>query len=318
LGLLLYNALRFDNPFEFGMHYALAGERQVTRQLFSLRYFWFNFRVFFLEPAHWIARSPFIRGADVPPLPAGYAQVRSPFGILTNIPLVWLALAAPLAWRSQSGQAASILRWFVMAVALLFGACALTICLFWSSSFRYEVDFLPSLFLLAVVGVLGLERALADRPVWQRAARWGWGLLLGFSLAFNVLASVEHYAEAHSNLGTILLRRGQFPEAIAELKQALRIDPDYNEAVINLGTTFLQMDRVQEAIEQYDRAIRTHPGTVEAYTNLGTALARLGRLPEAIENWKQALRINPNCATARHNLDIALEQAGNPKEAGNH
>ena len=87
--------------------------------------------------------------------------VEGPFGILTNIPLVWLALAVPLAWRSRPGQAGSILRWFVMAVALLFGICALTIGTFFSASLRYEVDFLPALVLLAVVGILGLERVLA-------------------------------------------------------------------------------------------------------------------------------------------------------------
>ena len=127
---MLYNALRFDSPFEFGMRYQLAGERQVTQQFFSLRYLWFNFRVYFLEPARWSARFPFVHGIAVPPLPAGYGGVEDPFGVLTNIPLVWLALAVPLAWRSRSGQAGSILRWFVMAVALLFGICALTLGLF--------------------------------------------------------------------------------------------------------------------------------------------------------------------------------------------
>jgi predicted negative regulator of RcsB-dependent stress response len=318
LGLLLYNALRFDNPFEFGMHYALAGERQVTRQLFSLHYLWFNFRVFFLEPARWSTLSPYIRGAAVPFLPAGYAQVRNPYGILTNIPLVWMALAVPLAWRSQPGQTALILRWFVTAVALLFGACALTIGLFWSASFRYEVDFLPALILLAVVGILGFEYALAGRLVWRRAARWGWGLMLGFSVAFNLLASVEHYAEAHSNLGTILLRQGHVREAVSQFEQALRIDPDYNEALINLGSTLLQMGQVQEAIARYEQAVRIHPGSAEAYNNLGVALAHLGRVQEAIENWRQALRINPDYADAHRNLEIALGQTGNRKETGNH
>jgi tetratricopeptide (TPR) repeat protein len=314
---MLYNARRFDNPFEFGQHYQLAGERQISQQLFSLHYLWFNFRVYFLEPARWSTLSPYILGAVVPLLPAGYAQVRNPFGLLTSIPLVWLALAVPLAWRSQLGQAASILRWFVIAVALLFGACALTIGLFWSASFRYEVDFLPALLLLAVVGVLGLERTLADRPIWRRAARWGWGLMLGFSVAFNVLASVEHYAEAHSNLGTILLRQGHAREAVSQFEQALRIDPDYNEALINLGSTLLQMGQVQEAIARYEQAVRTHPGSPEAYNNLGVALARLGRVQEAIQNWRQALRINPDYADAHRNLEIALGQTGNPKEAGN-
>ncbi len=159
LGLMLYNELRFDNPFEFGWHYQLAGLRQDTGQHFSLRYLWFNFRVYFLEPARWSSRFPFVEGIGVPPLPAGYYEAGEAFGILTNIPLVWLALAAPLAWRSRSGQAGSILRWFVTAVALLFGICASTVGTFFDADMRYAVDFLPALVLLAVVGILGLERA---------------------------------------------------------------------------------------------------------------------------------------------------------------
>ena len=104
LGLMLYNALRFDSPFEFGIRYQLAGERQVTRQFFNLHYFWFNFRVYFLEPVRWSRRFPFVREIAVPPLPVGYGRVETSFGVLTNIPLVWLALAVPLAWRGWSDR----------------------------------------------------------------------------------------------------------------------------------------------------------------------------------------------------------------------
>ena len=72
LGLMLYNALRFDNPFEFGWHYQLAAARQDTRQFFSLHYLWFNFRVYFLEPARWSGRFPFVHEIAVPPLPPGH------------------------------------------------------------------------------------------------------------------------------------------------------------------------------------------------------------------------------------------------------
>ena len=51
--------------------------------------------------------------------------------------------------------------------------------------------------LLAVVGVFAVERALAGQPAWRRAARCGWGLLLAFSVAFNLLASFELQADNH-------------------------------------------------------------------------------------------------------------------------
>ena len=256
LGLMLYNALRFDNPFEFGAHYQLGWQRWVARPMFSLRYLWFNFRVNFLEPVRWNARFPFVQEAAVPPLPSGYTVVQHPFGVLTNIPLVWLALAVPLAWRERSGPEQGVLRMFVAATALLFGMCALTLGLYFSAAARYEVDFLPALVLLAVVGILSLERALACQPLWRRVARWGYGLLLAFSVAFNLLASVEYYAEGHYEVGGIRLHEGRVQEAIEQYQQALRIKPDYGEPHLNLGLALWQAGRIPEAIEHYQQALQ--------------------------------------------------------------
>ena len=325
LGLMLYNARRFGSPFEFGQHYILTGEPHGG-QFFSLGYLWFNFRVYVLGPALWSTRFPFVHGTVVPALPMGYTQVRNPFGILTNIPLVWLALAAPLAWRGRLGTEASVLRWFVLAVALLFGMCALTVGLFWSSNFRYEVDFLPALVLLAVVGILGLERVLAptsesgqaDRRAWRRAARWGWGLLLGFSVAFNVLASTVYYAEAHNSLGLTLAGLGRQQEAMMQWEQALRIKPDYAEAHNNLGVALAQMGWLEEAMKHWEQALRIRSDYAEAHKNLGNALVQRGRLHDAIDHYEQALRIDPDMAEAHNNLGVALGRLGKLEDAIGH
>jgi tetratricopeptide (TPR) repeat protein len=326
LGLMLYNALRFDNPFEFGMRYQLNGKRQATYQFFSLHYLWFNFRVYFLEPARWGVRFPFVHEMAVPSLPVGYAFTEKSFGILSNIPLVWLALAVPLAWRSQSGQARLMLRWFVMAVALLFGVCALTLGLFCGASFRYEVDFLPALLLLAVVGILGLERVLAptsesgqaDRLVWRRAVRWGWGLLLGLSVAFNLLASAGYYAEAQNSLGIILVGLGRQEEAVEHWKQALQIEPDYAEAHYNLAVALMHMGNLEDAIEHYEQALRIKPDYAEAHNNLGVVLMGLGRDTEAIGQFEQVLRLKPASAGTHNNLGNALLRAGRIQDAISH
>jgi tetratricopeptide (TPR) repeat protein len=315
LGLMLYNALRFNDPFEFGQHYQLSAQRQVTLRFFGLDYLWFNFRVYFLEPARWVAHFPFVHDSAVPPRPASHMQVETPFGILTNIPLAWLAVAVPLAWQNRSEQAGSILRWFVTAVALLFGICALTVGLFWSASYRYEVDFLPALVLLAVIGILGLERGLAYQPARRLAARCGWGLMLGFSVAFSLLTSVEYCAEADYNLGATLHEAGRIPEAIAHYEQALRLNPDYVEAHLNLGTTLAQTGEIEDAIAHFEQALRIKPDYVEAHNDLGTALARTGKIEEAIAHYEQALRIRPDYAEAHFNLGFVLAQTGKIDDA---
>ena len=309
-GLMLYNSLRFDNPFEFGMRYQLNGQGQTTYRFFSLHYLWFNFRVYSLQPARWSAHFPFVHDIVVPPLPTGHPMVGKPFGVLTNIPLVWLTLAVPLAWRNRPEPAASILRWFVLAVALLFGICALTLGLFCGANFRYEVDFLPALMLLAVVGVLGLERALAptsesgqaDRPARRRAVRWGLGLLLGFSLAFNVLAGVENYADTHYGMGIALGLSGRMQEAMAQYEQALRFNPDYAEAHSNLGVALAQAGKTQEAIGHFEQALLINPDYAGVHYNLGVALEQLGKPIEAIQHYQQALRIKPDYTEARNAL----------------
>jgi hypothetical protein len=133
LGLMLYNALRFDNPFEFGWHYQLQGGYQpITARPFSLHYLWFNFRYYFWEPMRWSSHFPFLQTVLPSPLPSGYYGAGKSYGgiILVHYPLIWLVLAAPLAWRGRPGEEVSVLRWFVAALFLLFVTCALTICLF--------------------------------------------------------------------------------------------------------------------------------------------------------------------------------------------
>ncbi|HUI07576.1 MAG TPA: tetratricopeptide repeat protein [Verrucomicrobiae bacterium] len=327
LGLMLYNALRFDNPFEFGWHYQLAGgDPQDTIHPFGLHYLWFNFRVFFVRPAHWSSRFPFVHDITAPPRPAGHGGAEHCFGVLTNVPLVWLALAAPLAWRRRPAETRSTLRAFLAAVALFFGICTLTICLHRGANTRYEMEFLPALVWLAAIGVLSLERALAPtsdpgpicRPVWRRAARWVWGLLLGFSVAFNLLASTERCAEADYDLGNALLTLDEMPEAAAQYYQALRLKPDYADAHKSLGVALAREGKFDRAIEQFEEGLRLTPGDAKTHRNLGMALQEAGRMPEAIEQYQQALRIRPDYPEVHYNLAGILMQLDRPSDAIEH
>jgi tetratricopeptide (TPR) repeat protein len=315
LGLMLYNGLRFDNPFEFGLQYQLSAVSLVGRGLFHPQYLWFNFRLCFLEPARWSAHFPFVHEIAMPPRPPGYALIQNPFGILTNIPLVWLALAAPLAWRGRVELATWDLRWFLAAVTLLFVACALPLLSYENAILRFEVDFLPSLLLLTVMGILGLERALAGRPVRRRVARWAWVVLLVFSVAFNLLASVQVYANQRWELGNALLQSGRALQATRVFEQVLRLKPDFPEAHMSFGRALLQMGRMQDAIKQYEEALRFDPNYIEAHANLADALLRVGNIPEALAHCEQALRINPDYADAHLDLGNAFLYMGKIPEA---
>jgi tetratricopeptide (TPR) repeat protein len=310
LGLMLYNALRFGSPLEFGEHYQLASDRQDTAQHFSLRYLWFNFRVYFLAPVRWSGVFPFAREIVAPSRPAGHAPIEDPFGILANIPLAWLALAAPLAWRGRREDERRPLRALILGVALVFGTSAFVLGLFYGNCSRYEFEFLPALILLAVVGILGLERALVSQPGWRQAVRAGWIALLAFSIAFNLLESAEHHVVERYNLGNWLRQLGRNDEAIGAFREAIALRPDYAEAHDNLGSTLLQGGRTEEAATEFQAALRLRPDSAEAHNNLANVLLARGQAAAAIAEYGQAARLDPASAVMRYNLGSALLQAG--------
>ena len=302
LGLMLYNFLRFENPFEFGMRYQLSGVRQIGQQHFSLRYLWFNSRVYFLEPARWSDHFPFVKDAVCPPVPSGHSNVERPFGVLTNVPVVLAALAIPLIWKPQFKQSSSTLRWFIAAVILLFVSSALTLGLFCGANFRYETEFLPSLLLLAVTGILIVERAMANRSIYRQLFRCAFGVTLVLSIAFNLLASVVPHAQAHNILGFQLFQDGKLSQAINQYQQALRLDPDYVRAHRNLGLAESDLGRTQEAIEQFEQTLRLDSNDVKAEYGLAAVLERTGRTSDAIIHYRQALKLKPDLIEAQSAL----------------
>lgn len=317
-GLMLYNAARFGSPLEFGWRYALTVYHSEAVQRFSLRYLWFNFRVYFLEPVLWRTSFPYVHDITTPTLPIGYVWVEHPFGVLSNIPVVWLVLAVPLAWRGRSAEARSVLCGFVAAAALLFGIVALTLCLFFAACARYEVDFLPVLELLAVLGILGLERALTHRPFWRLTVRCGCALLLSFSVAFNLLASVEQRALTRNIFGLNLAIVGRPQEAIAQHEQSLRLKADDAEAHYRLAVLYAKINRLGDAEQHYQLTIHYAPQMPEAYFELGVVSEQLDKRTAAAAAYRDALRVKPDFAFAHNNLANLLAEDGKLDEAIQH
>jgi tetratricopeptide (TPR) repeat protein len=317
LGLMLYNTLRFDSPFEFGWHYQLnGGYRPTTAQQFSLHYLWFNFRFYFLEPMRWGGHFPFLQGVPLLPLPSGHLGVGDPYGgILSNYPLVWLVLAAPLAWRGRPVEGVSVLHWFVAAVFLFFVICALTICLFFAAGSRYEMDFLPALMLLVVIGILGLEGALVGSPVWRRIARWSWCLLLVYVVVFDTLECVEAQAEANYLAGNFILSQGRVDEAIIQYQKALALWPESAHAHGGLGNALFQKGKMNETIIQYQKAVEIKPDFAEAHNNLGYCFLQIGRVDEAIVQYRRTIELQPRFVQAYNNLGNAFRRKRMAAEA---
>jgi tetratricopeptide (TPR) repeat protein len=315
LGLMFYNDLRFGSPFEFGWHYQLTSFQNKAAQQFSLHYFWFNFHFYFLQPMAWKSHFPFLEVIPSPPFPAGYGGMGAPYsGILIQYPVVWAALLAPLAWKNRPMEEMSPLRWFTGAVFLLFVISALTLCLFFSAGSGYESDFLPALVLLAVIGVFGLDRTLAGLPAWRRVACCGWCIVLGWSIIFNILASVEAHAGGEYMAGNYFSNQRQSDTAIRYFQRAVMLQPGSATFHFALANAFSQAGRVNEAIDQYQQALKIKPDYAEADNNLGYTLIRAGKANEAVAYFQKAVDMEPSYQ-AYYNLAYAYRRNGMATDA---
>jgi tetratricopeptide (TPR) repeat protein len=314
-GLLLYNHLRFGDSLEFGQRYQLAAERQSTVRHFSLGYLGYNLRLYFFAPTSWSRFFPFIQGTVVPPLPPGHARPENVISVLPNLPLAALALLAPLAWRQRSREEAGPLRAFLAAVGLLFALFLLPLLLYYWTSNRYEVEFLPPLILLAMAGIFGIERALADRGPWLGLARAGWIALLVFSIGFSLLASLGRYAAECQAEGSFLLQSGKWAEAADKFQAALRVNSRMAEAEAGWGDTLLALGRPGAAAAHYGEAVQLAPDSALAHFKLASSLDGAGQLDGALAEYAASLRLDPGQAETHNQLGVALARSRRLPEA---
>jgi Flp pilus assembly protein TadD len=126
----------------------------------------------------------------------------------------------------------------------------------------------------------------------------------------RALAVTSGNFRAHAGLAEVRSRQNRIDEAIAHYSEAVRLAPDEAEWHTNLGLLLVQKGEFARAAESFARAVGLRPQDAESYNNLGAMLARLGRTPEAIAAYRRALEIRPQYALARRNFGLSLAAQG--------
>lgn len=117
------------------------------------------------------------------------------------------------------------------------------------------------------------------------------------------------------NLGILLVRKGDFDEAIDVLGELSRANPDLPLPHYHLGLAFARTQDLGQARKSFETAVRLRPNFPEALFNLGLACAMQGATEEAETHLRASISKQPDHAASRHYLGLVLRQLGRHAEA---
>jgi len=213
--LCLYNWLRFDGFFDFGIAH------QTTTMPFrtSSGYVAANVYSYLLRPVAWTCRFPWVTapwdldarafptGFEVP---HGYSMLEPSVGMLIAVPWTWLGVAAGAAFgvralvhrtSRESGQArgsherVSPLAWCAAVAVILILVPPLPFLGLFVSTMRYLGDFRVGSVLAGTLGAWLLVSQTWPRPM-QTVLALACVLLAGSTVAYGVLLAFQSY-DAH-------------------------------------------------------------------------------------------------------------------------
>ncbi len=131
----------------------------------------------------------------------------------------------------------------------------------------------------------------------------------------DTVAKCPDNPRAHINLGKALLDAGLTAPALAEYREALRLDPGNVVALFNLANALARDNRLAAASDAYEDVLRRRPDFANAHFYLAEVLERLGRPAQAAEHYSTAIVLDPDLADARCNLGNLLLASGRLPDA---
>jgi tetratricopeptide (TPR) repeat protein len=112
-------------------------------------------------------------------------------------------------------------------------------------------------------------------------------------------------ADAHMWLGTALLNLGRVDDAIASIKQAIKLDPENGQAHQGLARAYwVGKGDFAAAIPEFSRSIELNPEAGYSYLQLGLLLAWEGRFEEAERICKRAVELQDEYLSGNAGLQV--------------
>ena len=137
----------------------------------------------------------------------------------------------------------------------------------------------------------------ADDEAYARAATSG--TAEAYEAYITAYPAGEHMAQARQLQRALRhFQQEKYDEAITDLNEVIRINPQNAEVYIMRGNAKIELGRFEEALADFNEVIRINPQNAGGYGWRGNAKIALGRYDEAISDYNEFIRINPPNAMA--------------------
>ncbi|PYQ41388.1 MAG: hypothetical protein DMF77_15850, partial [Acidobacteria bacterium] len=121
-----------------------------------------------------------------------------------------------------------------------------------------------------------------------------------------VLQQGGHEPYVHNNLAIVYQQQGRHREAVAECREAIRLDAAYPAPRLVMGGSLLALGRVAEAVTTLEAAVKLRPKEERlAREQLARAYERAGRPSAAIEQYRAIRDLSPGDPEAAYQLGRA-------------
>jgi tetratricopeptide (TPR) repeat protein len=139
--------------------------------------------------------------------------------------------------------------------------------------------------------------------------------------AFNEKQPLRRAAlpeDVYLNLALVYIEMKKYPEAIAQCKKALRINPRQDEAYNLTGIALRRGGQPGKALTQYRKALAINPSHPKIHYNMGIAYMKTGKVDQALKAYRKAVAKNRYFADAWNNLGYIYLKRGDEDQALRH
>lgn len=123
---------------------------------------------------------------------------------------------------------------------------------------------------------------------------------LALSKVSKLIKNNKKHFLPYNYRGIILLKKGQYSQALIDFKKATDLDPNFLLGYNNIALCYRAIGNIEYAVKYLIKVIHIDPNILETRINLGSCYSDLGKYAESLDEFHYALKLNQENEFTHH------------------